>query len=537
MPSRKKKIKPPPNFSFVTIEYKQNQTSWRQVYSGAARSQAAYWGGTGKHEERTKRDDGVQQGAVKPKPSNEHESCFPDIGEQHIRRKNTRSIIVRHNAGAQIPRHMEPDNLQYLPSITTRARSPGSTFATDLTTFEFCGEGFMKRFVLLDHPDSPIMFDACVLLSYAHAMALTGHGSKKILFELKGQVMQRLTASMNSSGGFLNPRALIAVLALGSPVVSLTSQDVPYGLPMWEFIHTTANPSSFCCRPDSADNAKKGHGEQLVHRQAMYKFLLSAKQESEDVEGLELIKYVSNCANISMALDASNYDSSSNGIGRLMQAAAPSGSCSIPAEWTSPLTCDWVDRHAGSNTETYFESQMLLLASLTHKWFRTFVDEDSREPSPTPELLQERASLRQQIELFPPAAKDSHYEPEAMYECCRWASGLLLAVQRLGLPIKIAKDHSWIQPRLSKRLRMTDLPSLWGRHRGLLFWIISSCHFVTWGTCFPLLMTTMLAKFTQQIAMTDDWHDIAVVPLRRLKLFESICCRDGESGGGEVEKV
>jgi hypothetical protein len=121
-------------------------------------------------------------------------------------------------------------------------------------------------------------------------------------------------------------------------------------------------------------------------------------------------------------------------------------------------------------------------------------------------------------------ARESTIEAEAMYECCRWGSLVLLAMEQLSVPIHVAAKHVRIQPRLVRRLRMTDLSNLWGVRRGLLFWVVTICHFATAKQCFPLLCTALLARFSQEIAMRECCAEIGIKPLRRLKQLESLCC-------------
>jgi hypothetical protein len=167
---------------------------------------------------------------------------------------------------------------------------------------------------------------------------------------------------------------------------------------------------------------------------------------------------------------------------------------------------------------------MLLLAGLMHSWLSTFLDRDCNVQVVTKESLNERASLRQCIESFTPVSEASKSETEAMYETCRWASLILLEVEMLGIPIYVAAKDVRIPPRIIKRLRMTDLTNLWGRHKGLLFWVAAMCHFATATHGFPLLCSTLFARFSQETAMSDHCSEIAIKPLKRLKLFESICC-------------
>jgi hypothetical protein len=223
-----------------------------------------------------------------------------------------------------------------------------------------------------------------------------------------------------------------------------------------------------------------------------------------------------------MAIEAANHlNTLFADVGDLFPATDPSGNCSIPNHWTSPLTWQWLEGSA----ETQIETPILLVAGLTHGWLATFLDRDGHELVPTVELLEMRASLREMIEEFMPASKAANNETDAMYECCRWASLVLLAVEKLGIPIHVAAKLVRIRPRLVKRLRMTDLTNLWGPRRGLLFWVVTICHFAVAGQCFPLLCTALLARCAQEMAMLSCCTEISVKPLKRLKLFESLCCR------------
>lgn len=206
-------------------------------------------------------------------------------------------------------------------------------------------------------------------------------------------------------------------------------------------------------------------------------------------------------------------------IGALFPATGPCCNCYVPDQWISPLTCQRSDE----TSATHSESQMLLLVGFVHRWLATFLDRDGHILLQTGKLLEERASLRERIERFEPAAKSSSSEADAMYDCCRWASLILLAVQKHRMPIHIAAKHVQLKPRLVRRLRMTDLINLWGSHKGLLFWVAATCQFSTARQCFPLLCTTLFARLFQDIAMSGSCTEIAIKPLRKLKQFESLC--------------
>jgi hypothetical protein len=292
----RKKNNPPPNFSFVTVEYKAKETNWLKIYSGAARSQAAYWGGPAKYERQVKQNIAQQQASIMTSVfDNDKDSAPIAHGRKSSKMINANAVKLQPCVRAQSPRLIKPNNLQYLPSLPSEIRSMCSAFAADVLTLEFCGEGFVREFVMFDHEDSPIMFSAFILLSYAHSMALTGRGSKNVLLELKGQVLRRLSAKMKSSDGFLSPRCLTVVLALGSPVVCLVSQDLPRRLSIREYINTELDGKLLCCSLESAEKARNALEEQVVHRHAMRRILSKSNGNIQDVKSLALLKYLSNC--------------------------------------------------------------------------------------------------------------------------------------------------------------------------------------------------------------------------------------------------
>ena len=228
-----------------------------------------------------------------------------------------------------------------------------------------------------------------------------------------------------------------------------------------------------------------------------------------------------------MAIEAAEYlHTPLNDVEHLFPATVPCEDCTVPPQWRSPLTCQWFHETSASHVE----KQMLLLAGLTHSWVATFFDGDSCKVAPKYDAQEERAYLRGSIERFLPIAGTLNIEVEAMYESCRWASLMLLAVEKQSIPIYVAAKHVRIKPRLIKCLRMTDLSNLWGSRKGLLFWVAAICHFSTAGQCFPMLTTTLFARFAPQMAMLDCCSEIAIKPLKRLKLFESLCCREQPTG-------
>jgi hypothetical protein len=57
-------------------------------------------------------------------------------------------------------------------------------------------------------------------------------------------------------------------------------------------------------------------------------------------------------------------------VGDLFLTTSSCDECCIPAQWTSPLTCEWLER----KSLLHAELQMLQLAGLVHRWLATFID-------------------------------------------------------------------------------------------------------------------------------------------------------------------
>ena len=145
-----------------------------------------------------------------------------------------------------------------------------------------------------DHKDNIVLFDAFLLLSYAHHMALTGRGSKTVVLNLKGQVIRHIGTKMETSDGLLSPQCLTAILALGTSIVCLVSQDLPMRLNIWEYINASMQEDYLCCLQESADKAQSALNERTVHRQAINKLLSRSKASFKDADSLALLQYVCN---------------------------------------------------------------------------------------------------------------------------------------------------------------------------------------------------------------------------------------------------
>src|ERR1700753_1028975 len=85
------------------------------------------------------------------------------------RRKQTKpnetyAISLPLARGVHCPLQEIPGNMQCLPSMPFKIRDMTFPFSSGLPIFQFCGEEFVKLFVMHDHEDYSILFNAFLLL-------------------------------------------------------------------------------------------------------------------------------------------------------------------------------------------------------------------------------------------------------------------------------------------------------------------------------------------------------------------------------------
>ncbi|KAL7904940.1 hypothetical protein GGI35DRAFT_489480 [Trichoderma velutinum] len=550
MPLRKH-TKPPPRFTFVTPEFEGNKMRWLKTHSDATRSHAAYWSGPAKRRWQTGKESNKKKDSASVQGTFADERSYPHTAQVELHCSAARTFQC-HGSTTVMDRTTLPQRGDYstfrqiepigsrCPQALLSSLRETNSFSVDLTVLNFYNEDFMRKFVMVDNADSTLIFTSCLLLGYAYHLALTGQGTMMILLELKSQVIRHLTAKMNTSDGLLSPRCLIAILALGAPIVCLVSRDLPRGLRDGEYIHMV---DEYClCSEELAVIARTSLNEQVVHRQALRRLFLKASANFQDPESVALLQYISNYMNMcvhvsflvcwfctneavrSIAIEAADCQHTTPPeIEKLFSAITPCQGYIIPEQWISPLTpvtSQWIEK----TSTVYIETRMLRLTTLIQKWLATFLDENDQLLHLTEELLRKREDLRKAIEAFAPATLKSNVEEDAMYECCRLVSSMLLAAEKLRIPIRAAAKHVEFKLNLTKSFRQTDLTNLWGKHKGLLFWVAATCQFATASQCFPLLCTTLLARLVQELSMSTIYTEIAISSLKRLKRFESLCC-------------
>lgn len=322
MPSRKS-IKPPPSFSFVAMNFDEKEVNWLKIHSRSLRSHAAYWGGAVKYQKQSKNpSSGLQSNDARTTVSKtdsilsyRNESrvaskCLIVSSQQHrkyTRQKNADPNVKFSMVGSEAIRGIDShfNDLQYLLPELTEPRPINSRFPDTRTMFEFFGHDFVHQFIISNHQDSLTMLSACRLLSYAHSMSLTGLGTKTMILELKSQVIQNLTANLKSSNFMLSPQGLVAILALSAPIVCLMSHDLPKRLSMWDYLILSMKDDAICC-PESAETARRALYERILHLKATRRLFDSSSARYRDAKSTTLLRYVSNCMNMSVPFASFN---------------------------------------------------------------------------------------------------------------------------------------------------------------------------------------------------------------------------------------
>lgn len=140
----------------------------------------------------------------------------------------------------------------------------GPALSDAIPILAFCGENFPKSFFRGNGEDHTLMINGYMLLSYAYVAALTGRGSKSDLLHRKVQLLSGINRRLQSAQCPMTPHLLSCILVLRSPVVCLTTHDLPGDLSLSEYINAS---TSLCC-VQSAGRAQQALLEARVHLQS-----------------------------------------------------------------------------------------------------------------------------------------------------------------------------------------------------------------------------------------------------------------------------
>ena len=293
-------------FSFVSLGTDVKDVNWFTTHSRASRSHAAHWAKSCKQRMPCENQVRVSDRANTTLVFASHQSSLAEKGESsqhHITGarppyrtpRKPKKKIAKIVSSKREPRRLhdaEHENLGHPflagPSVAVLGLSRSNSFL-----LEFLGPEFIRKFIVSDHEDHLVLIDGSLLLSYAYRMALTGKGSRTGLLELKSKVFHHLGTRI-ASGSKLSPRVLTAVLALGSPVVCLVSQDLPKHLTLLEYIDTSTQGDCLCSK-EFANVAQHAIRERATYLHAMRGLLSLSNSLRYDANSLALLRYICNC--------------------------------------------------------------------------------------------------------------------------------------------------------------------------------------------------------------------------------------------------
>ncbi|KPI45034.1 uncharacterized protein AB675_2290 [Cyphellophora attinorum] len=405
------------------------------------------------------------------------------------------------------------------PSSSVRALDV-LTASVNASIQNTCGNLFGQEF--LNSLTGPLA-KGYLLVAVAYSMAVAGEGDMMGFLVLKEQLLRSVRQELEENQFKADLQSLGLMLLLGSPAVCLLSRRLPGGLGVAEYLAASATDSTLCCGA-SAAIARECLSENEVHWHHLYNVI--RRQYDGNAYQLQWLDYLARYMEITRLSDSAYFED------KLCRPYQPKsrgadyiGRGTPHRDWLSPLATEWNDLKA----RTCLETPMHALGRMMQAWLATFLDSDHTSKEDAWLLLEERLRLGRKIEHFVGVAVTVTGAETAMLSCCQWAAMVMLKSDRHRISLWQAARQTPTRPRLVTTLRMTDLGTLWGPYKGMLYWVVSVCHRSTSGKCFPLLTTALLSRLAHVLALSEQYEAIGLTPLTRLAEFEHMCCDGTET--------
>jgi hypothetical protein len=119
------------------------------------------------------------------------------------------------------------DVFQVLPQLELEQVRPEALSMAKSHMITVLGETFVTQNLPLNAKQSTAMYVASLLITYARHYALTGKLLGPDLLELKGKVIKTISDSLQKAQSGVELDTLIAIFILSSPVVCLTTTQLP----------------------------------------------------------------------------------------------------------------------------------------------------------------------------------------------------------------------------------------------------------------------------------------------------------------------
>lgn len=306
MPRRKKNTQPEPSFTFVEPHVAVPGSTGTKLRTRASRSHAAYWGG------RRQRPDQPQHMAtaksvngithvreihtteisfidvyeLERMPPTSHSKCYKPrpAGEDLLVITSTSPDIS--TSTPPTVRHLTADRDASTEQASELSKSHNLMVSSIHQRLE------IERFAISD-PDysSAIPSVCCTLLQTAQLTALTGRGKTAELLGLKAQVIRSISTELCQRERTLSLQCIGGIMSLGSPIVSLISQDLPQGLSIEEYVEASMRDKA-TCNKDFALVAKRASHESGVHWMQLRDLISKSRNRKPLLGQFDLMGYI-----------------------------------------------------------------------------------------------------------------------------------------------------------------------------------------------------------------------------------------------------
>ncbi|KAL6249544.1 hypothetical protein RBB50_003397 [Rhinocladiella similis] len=413
-----------------------------------------------------------------------------------------------------------PDAFHILPQLSISSDDPNYLASLKHDMHTFFGEAFVRNTILRSGDCCESRYAGCLLLYSTYRHAVAGDGSRANLLSLKGIVIQKVNTALAKPGQATTLDTMIAVLSLGVPMVcqvtassedeNSQSQSQPL---MGGFPGGLQPPHERALEEKIAREYDMHYGAitKLMRMQADPSWLVST-----DGRYIFLTKVLSYAHRM-----LANPEIMSETWSKIMQ-KFDLFSSKVPAqpEWLSPVYCPneplW-----RTNLGTELSPTFMRLLQSFQTWYRLYRNgEDVAVHTASMRALLEQQRLSMDVSDESDAESlGRHKEAELRYEACCIAISLMLEAEANGCTISQAAPLVPKSRALSHILRRTDLAHLWGRFRGVLYWVTLVCHVVMKQDPEQMISTMVLAHFTQILAASDIPLPVAIQPIKELLVF------------------
>jgi hypothetical protein len=165
------------------------------------------------------------------------------------------------------------DAFRALPQLALEQARPEALSVAKSHLSTVLGETFVTQNIPLNAKQSTAMYVGSLLITYARHYALTGKLLGPDLLELKGEVIKIISDSLQKAQAGVELDSLFAMFVLSSPVVCLTTTQLPSSNPARKSLFTAQQETTQAAVEESLarEISLRDH---LLHRQAVMRILL-----------------------------------------------------------------------------------------------------------------------------------------------------------------------------------------------------------------------------------------------------------------------